>query len=97
MITALVVPRVVYGSLFFVLSSVLLVLTQPSFAFYNDGIKKERRLKQFGWSEGNDAAAAAAAEKTFFALSAVIPTTAIICFFVFAWVDMVFSRRMMIA
>jgi hypothetical protein len=96
MITALVVPRVIYGSLFFVLSSVLLVLTQPSFAFYSDGVKKERRLKQFGWSEGNDAAAAAA-EKTFFALSAVIPTTAIICFFVFAWVDMVFSRRMVIA
>jgi hypothetical protein len=69
--------RVIYSILFFVLSMALLLITKPAIIF-------DRRTGEplpFGIGEG----------KTLYSLGIITAALAILSFYFFAWIDMIFS------
>lgn len=68
--------RVVYSVLFYILLIVLIILAKPSIMF------KNKELKPFGVGE----------DKTMFSLGVASVVLAIVSFYVFCIIDLVFSK-----
>lgn len=75
---AFITGRIVYAILFYVLLVILLVLAKPSVMFERDGT-----IKQFGVGE----------DKTMFSVGVFSIVLAVVSYYVFCIVDMVFARR----
>lgn len=70
--------RTIYTTLFYILFLVLIVVSKPSFAFDERG-----RIKPFGVGY----------ENTIISLGVVVVALAILSFYIFACIDVVFERR----
>lgn len=70
--------RVIYSVLFYVLLIVLMIVSKPSVMFEENG-----NIKPFGIGD----------EKTMFSLGVFTVVLAIISFYLFCLIDLVFSRR----
>jgi hypothetical protein len=70
--------RIVYAILFYVLLIILLVLAKPSVMFERDG-----SIKQFGVGD----------EKTMFSVGVFSVVLAIVSYYIFCLVDMVFQNK----
>lgn len=70
--------RVLYSTLFFVLASLLVILSKPNFVFTPDG-----QLRAFGLGPG----------ATVFPLGVLVAVMAMLSFYVFAVIDLVFGAR----
>lgn len=70
--------RIVYAILFYVLLIILVVLAKPSIIFEKDG-----SIKQFGVGE----------EKTMFSLGVFSVVLAIVSYYIFCLVDMIFAKK----
>jgi len=68
--------RIIYSVLFFILLSTLLVLMKPSFMF-----DQNRNIKPFGIGE----------EKTMFSFGVCVVVVAILSFYIFCIIDMIFD------
>ena len=68
--------RVIYSVLFFVLIMILAIVSKPSIMFNEDG-----QIKPFGLGE----------EKTMFSVGVVTSVVAILCFYTFCIIDIVFK------
>lgn len=75
---AFISSRIVYAVLFYVLLVILIVLAKPSVIFEQDG-----SIKQFGLGE----------DKTMFSMGVFTVVLALISFYVFCLVDMIFAKR----
>ena len=73
-----VTSRIVYALLFYVLLVILLIISKPALIFEKDG-----SIKSFGVGE----------DKTMFSLGVFITVLAIFSFYIFALVDMIFSKQ----
>lgn len=71
-----VAPRVVYSALFYTLSMLLLIASKPSLMFNQHG-------KPIAFGLGTD--------KTLFSLGATTVALAIVSFYVFALIDLIFG------
>lgn len=71
--------RIIYSVLFYVLLIVLIVLAKPQIMFDRDG-----KMKEFGVGE----------EKSVFSFGLCSMVLAIISFFIFCLVDVIFKNRM---
>lgn len=69
--------RVIYSSLFFILLMILVVVSKPSLVFHKDG-----SLKDFGIGD----------EKTMFSLGVFTSVVAILSFYAFCIIDIVFKN-----
>ena len=69
--------RVIYSTLFFVLLVALIIISKPSFVFSDDG-----EVKQFGVGD----------QKTIVSLGVMVVVLAILSYYVFAVIDLLFSR-----
>jgi hypothetical protein len=69
--------RVIYSVLFFILCMLLVVVSKPSFIFD----KETGQPLPFGVGD----------DKTLYSLGVVTATLAILSFYFFAWIDMIFS------
>lgn len=69
--------RIIYSILFYVLLIVLIILAKPSIIFEMDG-----SIKTFGIGE----------EKTMFSMGVLTVILAILSFYVFCMIDMIFSK-----
>lgn len=70
--------RIIYSILFYVLLMILVVLAKPSFLFTNNS----HELKPFGIGD----------QKTMFSFGVVAVIMAIVSFYLFAIIDMIFSQ-----
>lgn len=70
--------RIIYSVLFYVLLIVLIIIAKPSMMFDDHG-----NLKMFGIGE----------EKTMFSLGVLTVVLAILSFYVFCLIDLVFANR----
>ena len=70
--------RVIYAVLFYVLLIILIILAKPSVMFENNGT-----LKQFGIGE----------DKTMFSLGVFTVVLAVLSFYVFCMIDLVFGNK----
>ena len=70
--------RTVYTTLFYVLMLTLIIVSKPCFAF-----DKEGRIRPFGVGE----------ENTVISLGVIVVALAIVSFYVFACIDVVFAYR----
>jgi hypothetical protein len=75
---AFITGRIVYAVLFYVLLVILLVLAKPSIMFETDG-----SIKPFGVGE----------DKTMFSVGVFSIVLALVSYYVFCIVDMVFAKR----
>lgn len=75
---AFITGRIVYAVLFYVLLVILLVIAKPSVMFEPDG-----SIKQFGVGE----------DKTMFSVGVFSVVLAVVSYYVFCIVDMVFAKR----
>jgi hypothetical protein len=75
---AFVNSRIVYATLFYVLLVVLIVLAKPSIIFEKDG-----SIKPFGVGE----------DKTMFSLGVFSIVLAIVSYYIFCLVDMIFAKK----
>jgi hypothetical protein len=75
---AFISSRIVYAVLFYILLIILIVLAKPSVIFEEDG-----SIKPFGLGE----------EKTMFSMGVFTVVLALISFYVFCLVDMIFAKR----
>lgn len=71
--------RIVYAIFFYILLVVLIVLSKPSIMFEKNG-----EIKQFGIGE----------DKTMFSLGVFTVILAIISYYIFCLVDMIFAKKM---
>lgn len=71
--------RTIYSSIFYVLSITLIMLVKPSIMFDNDNNK----IKQFG--VGSD-------KKTIFSLGVANGVVALLSFYIFTIIDVIFSK-----
>jgi len=69
--------RIIYSILFYVLLIILIILAKPSVMFENDG-----SLKQFGIGD----------EKTMFSLGVFTVVLAVLSFYVFCMIDLIFAK-----
>lgn len=74
--------RVVYSLLFYVMAISLIVIAKPEMMFTRDG-----DVKSFGVGESKDGS-----PKTVFSFGVFIMVLAIVSFYVFAVIDVVFSK-----
>ena len=70
--------RVIYSVIFFALSSLLIILSKPPFIFAQDG-----SLRPFGVGP----------DKSVFPLGVVVVTLAILSFYIFCIIDLVFGAK----
>ncbi len=70
-------PRVIYSSLFYVLTIMLLIVSKPSFMF-DDQVE----LKRFGVGE----------KKTIFSLGVFVIVLSILSFYIFCLIDLIFIK-----
>jgi len=75
---AFVNSRIVYATLFYVLLVILIVLAKPSIIFDKDG-----SIKPFGVGE----------DKTMFSLGVFSIVLAIVSYYIFCLVDMIFAKK----
>jgi hypothetical protein len=75
---AFVNSRIVYATLFYVLLVILIVLAKPSIIFEKDG-----SIKPFGVGE----------DKTMFSLGVFSIVLAIVSYYIFCLVDMIFAKK----
>ena len=74
--------RIIYAILFYVLLIVLIVISKPSVIFEKDGTIKPFGIDIYG--DGN---------KTMFSLGIFSVTLAVVSFYIFAMIDMIFGRK----
>lgn len=72
--------RVVYAVLFYVLLSILIILIKPSFIFNEEG-----NLKHFGTGQDDN--------KTIFSFGVFVLLLAIMSFYIFCMIDLIFSEN----
>lgn len=72
--------RVIYSSLFFVLTLALLIVSKPRALFTSDG-----RIRPFGTKGGGDTS------RTVFSFGVVTVAAAILSMFLFSMIDVVFA------
>ena len=70
--------RIIYAVIFYILLVVLIVLAKPSVMFEKDGT-----IKQFGIGE----------DKTMFSLGVFSVVLAIVSYYIFCLVDMIFAKK----
>jgi hypothetical protein len=70
--------RIIYSVLFYILLIVLIIIAKPSVMFENDG-----SIKHFGIGE----------EKTMFSLGVFTVVLAILSFYVFCLIDLIFAKN----
>jgi len=70
-------PRIIYSILFYVLLIILIILAKPSVMFQVDGT-----LKPFGIGD----------DKTMFSLGVFTVVLAVLSFYVFCMIDLIFSK-----
>lgn len=75
---AFINSRIVYATLFYVLLVILIVLAKPSIIFDKDG-----SIKPFGVGE----------DKTMFSLGVFSIVLAIVSYYIFCLVDMIFAKK----
>ncbi len=69
--------RVIYAILFYILLIVLIIISRPSIMFESDG-----SIKQFGIGE----------EKTMFSLGVFTVILAVVSFYIFCMIDLIFGN-----
>lgn len=69
--------RIIYAILFYILLIVLIIISRPSIMFESDG-----SIKQFGIGE----------EKTMFSLGVFTVVLAILSFYIFCMIDLIFGK-----
>lgn len=69
--------RIIYSILFYVLLIILIILAKPSVMFEKDG-----SLKQFGIGD----------EKTMFSLGVFTVVLAVLSFYIFCMIDLIFAK-----
>lgn len=74
----LINQRTTFTVSFYVLVVILMILAKPSFMFEEDG-----RIRQFGVGDG----------KTIVSLGVIVVVFSIISFYIFACIDVIFSKR----
>jgi hypothetical protein len=77
MITQLINHRSVYSVLFYVLLIALIIVIKPSWLFYEDG-----QVRDFGLGT----------KQTVFSLGVIVVALAIVAYYIFAVIDILFSN-----
>ena len=71
-----VAPRVIYSALFYTMSMLLIIMSKPLLMFDDEG-----KPRSFGLGS----------EKTLFSLGAITVALAVVSFYVFALIDLIFG------